>query len=198
MDIPMRPVKTKRDFVRRYQQGEFGNRAPTWDSLSEYRASKYRGLVHLRNRVAGGPTWYNVPWDEVEITWYIATCKVNGGRPAVLEKDLYISGMAPHDRGTIQGEVMLSPIRLGMGPHYELTYCSAKKPMREALAEETRYSTGLRAASLLRTYMDPSSYDWVQYLLETYPNHIVEFSCFSVPWGTIPNRNTVIWEVRAY
>lgn len=100
--------------------------------------------------------------------------------------------MAPHDKQTLQGEVQLSERWL------DLRYTFVKKPMRESLAEQELYASGLKAIWLLKTYFDPASYDWLQHLFDAYPGHVIEFSCFSVNWGTIPNRNTVVWECRLY
>ena len=179
------PIRTKRQFVKAYQANRFGNRAPTWDSLYDFRREDYRGLVHIRNRVAGGPTYYDLPPEDVRRMWYKLLDK------GVQGDSLYLSGMAPHiPHSTIQGEVRTSE------RHLDLTYTWVKKPMRDALREKTLYASGILANSLLRNAMDPSSYDWVQELLDLYPEHVIEFSCFSVYWGTIPNRNCVIWEVR--
>lgn len=59
-------------------------------------------------------------------------------------------------------------------------------------------SAGLLARSLLRHYCDPASVDCIYELLDLYPDHAIEFSAFRVPVGTVPHRNTVIWEVRDY
>jgi len=180
------PIRTKRQFVREYQKGTFGNRAPTWNTLAEFQASGYRGLVHIRNRVAGGPTWYDIPAQEVAQTWTDLV------RKGIKADSLYLSGMAPHHKGTIQGEIRRDELWL------TLTYCSAKLPMRESMANGASTAHGLAATMMLRHYMDPASFDWVMDLLDMYPDHVIEFSCFSIPWGTIPNRNTVVWEVRQY
>lgn len=186
-DIP-KPVLTKKDFVRRYQRGEFGNRAPTWGTLQHWefdRPHRIRSvLYHVRNMRAGGPTWYNLPFNQVSS---VALQAQNQG------ERIYISGMAPHDRGTFQGEIQQS---IG---HLDLTYTSARLPMRDAFREYgTNTYSGLLAIQRLRNWMDAASYDWVCELLARYPDHVIEFSCFEIPWGTIPNRNTVIWEVRKY
>ena len=179
------PVQTKVDFVRRYQAGEFGNRAPTWDTYEEFKESGYKGLVHIRNRVAGGPTWYDVPWDEVWYKFCECCCQVDGS-------SLYFSGMAPTATTSLQGEVRQSERYL------DLYYSTVPKPMRASLLEGGRQVYGILALSLLRTHMDASSFDWTQELLERYPGHVIEFSCYGVNWGTIPNRNTILWEVRNY
>jgi hypothetical protein len=177
-------VLTKLDFVRRYQAGEFGNRAPTWDTVKEFKRSGYVGLVHIRNRVAGGPTWYDVQSKDVE------------QRVAELEREghsqLYLSGMAPTHLTKIQGEVQRSIT------HLDLFYSTVPKPMRAALVEGGRSASGVMARLLLNSYADQASYEWIDCLLNRYPEHVVEFSVYSVYWGTIPRRNTVIWEVRKY
>ena len=101
--------------------------------------------------------------------------------------------MAPHHRGLIQGEVQRTFRGL------ELYWTKAILPMRDAFR---RYggatALGLVASAHLQAALDTLSYEWLGYLLDTYPDHIIEFSAFGVNWGTIPNRNTVFWEVRKY
>jgi hypothetical protein len=186
---PYLPVKNKRDFVRRYQQGEFGNCAPTWNVLNDFLASGYRGLVHLRNRVAGGYTLYDVPADDV---WHKSLEITQQG--LVAPQNLYYSGMAPTDKTLIQGEVME---REGCGLY--LYYSKVAKPMRAALIEKSQEASGIIAVSLLRYYLCQNSYEWLQTLLERYPFHVIEFSTYSEQWGTLaPRFNTVFWEVRNY
>ena len=181
-----KPVLSKEDFVLRYEKGEFGNQAPTWNTIQEFLESDYFGLVHIRNRVKGGPTWYNIDVREIYRVWNKI---LNTG---IKPQELYISGMASHERGTIQGEVCQSSNFL------DLTYCSARLPMRIALQEKATYVNGLEAVGLLKKHMNANSYGWFCDLLETYPEHVVEFSCFEVNWGTIPGHNTVFWECRKY
>lgn len=179
------PVRTKQDFVRRYEQGEFGNHAPTWSTIGEYMQSGYSGLVHIRNRVAGGPTWYNVSAERVVELWGLATRKSS---PHLL----YISAMAPTERTLFQGEIFLGP------GGYWLTYSRVAKPMREALREQATEARGVSATVLLDYYLDSHSRQWLDVLLDRYENHVVEFSTYSVKWGTLLGYNTVFWEVRLY
>lgn len=185
----MEPVLTKKDFVRRYEAGEFGNRSPTWNTLKEFiRAKRARHeLVHIRNRIAGGPTWYNVRAEQVVYEENYIVCNRLAKR-----EDLYFSLMAPTERTVIQGEVQQSC------HHLDLYYSTVKKPMRDALALGGKQVQGLTAKLLLEQYMDPSSLDHLDYLLNTYLGHVIEFSVYGINWGTIPNRNTVFWEVRKY
>lgn len=178
----MKPVKTKADFVRRYQANHFGNRAPTWDTLNEYLQDNYQGLVHIRNRVVGGPTWYDVKSEDVDLVWHRVV--------AMGHDQLYISGMAPTHLTLFQGEVQQST------NHIDLYYSQVRKPMRASLLEGGRQVSGILAIGLLRKYLCETSYDWLQTLLTEFEDHVIEFSTYATNWGTIPNVNTVFWEVR--
>lgn len=183
------PVLDKKDFVRRYAAGEFGNAAPTWNGFLDWslaNASKPREtFYHIRNRIKGGKTWYNVSDSDVARLWVDAVESEGIG-------NLYISEMAPTERTLIQGEVML-------GVHgLRLFYSRVKKPMREALHGSAEEVEGLVASNLLKRYLCPKSWEWLNYLLEAYPDHVIEFSTYSKSWGTLPGYNTVFWEVRNY
>lgn len=183
------PVLTKHDFVRRYSLGEFGNRSPTWDTIHEAIRDDlfYSGLIHIRNRVAGAETWYNV--DPTMAMEKYQECLSKGWKP----DQLYFSLMAPTEKTICQGEVFQSADR-GLA----LYYTTVAKPMREALKENAIQVYGIRAVETLKYYVDPSSYDWLQVLLERYPSHVVEFSTYSVELGTVPGMRTIFWEVRMY
>jgi hypothetical protein len=177
-------VNSKPDFARRYKAGEFGNGSPTWDTAQEFRRSGYRGIVHLRNRVAGGETYYNKSPEELLFIWGAVR------DPAAW----YCSAMAPHtEYGTWQGELVETAQGL------ELCWTSAKQPMRQAMAHYQGTDYGLPVVMALRRWMCPNSLEWTYELLRRYPGHVIEFSCFSRPWGTLyPKFNTVFWEVRKY
>lgn len=182
----MKSIKTKKDFVRRYQRGEFGNMPLTWDSLEEFRASVYPNLVHLRNRVAGGRTWYNIHPRHVGVVWQVAARQYGAS-------NLYISEMGPGDKyRSLQGEVQQSE------QHLTLTYTFLQKPLRTALLEDLHTTHGVNATQLLRRHMDASSWDWLNILLNEYPYHVIEFSTYTKYWGTLPRHNTLFWEVRDY
>jgi hypothetical protein len=178
----MIPVTSKSQFVKRYKSGEFGNASPTWDSVSLFLNDKSKfdnsQLFHLRNKTTGGKTWYNLKRSEI--------------KTIVVDGDYYVSSMAPSDKTVIQGEIRRSV------NHYDLTFNQVKLPMRDAFKVSQKYQKGLSALLLLKKYLDWNSFDWLQYLLNTYENHTVEFSTYSIEWGTLPNFNTVFWEVRNY
>lgn len=193
------PVLTKTDFVRRYQLGEFGNASPTWDDIDSFISiskdypfnAAVPGKYHLRNRTAGGATYYNLGWSMCVAKWIDQYED---------KKNWYASAMCPHEYNLIQGEVVQGSHVNGSGcAGVDLLYSTVVgKPMRDALKEETLWARGLMATSLLRTAMCPNSYEWLQFLLEAYPGHVVEFTTLSKEWGTIPGYNTIFWEVRNY
>lgn len=194
------PVLSKPDFVRRYSNGEFGNKSPTWESPYELSLSIERGeldgsLVHLRNRkTAGGQTYYNLEPRRALKLWNSKGGVTNGLALNSFGIDNWYCGkMAPHEHNLIQGEVYLGSRGL------ELTYSTVVGvPMRDALTRETLTTVGIRAIGVLRVNLNPVSYDWLQLLLTRYPGHVIEISVFRVNWGNLPGYNTVYWEVRNY
>lgn len=151
-----------------------------------------KGYWHIRNAgkagqvVQGGYTFYNIPTHDLVEEWY----RVTRLHP---EEFWYISGMAPHTRNLLQGELT------NLNGWWELYYSTVKDlPMREALAKEAKTIRGLSAKMKLRGVMNPLSYDWLEVLLDRYPGHAIEFSVFDKHWGNLPGYNTVFWEVRDY
>lgn len=183
---PYPPVRSKWDFVNRYKKGEFGNAAPTWGTLPEYEAADYRGLVHVRNKIPAGKTWYNLNHDQVKEAWAEALSL------GLNHTDLYISAMAPEHRKIFQGEVIEGAT--GM----RLYYNQQPLPMREGFEVEQKWAGGEQARRLIEHFFCPKSYDWLKVLFDRYPGHTIEFSTYEVEWGTLPGYNTVFWEVRSY
>lgn len=184
------PVLSKNDFVKRFLTNEFGNRGPNWNTFEEFQKSGYTGLVHIRNRVAGGWGKYDVPY------W-----KVRKELEAAIREHgdtFYLAGMAPTDRTILQGEVYQ---RAGATPKqcgWYLYYSTIREPMRAALAKGGKEAFGLEAVSLLKMSMNDADWEWLNILLDRYPGHVIEFSTYSIEWGTLPGHRTVFWEVRSY
>jgi len=106
--------------------------------------------------------------------------------------DLYISGMGPERLKLFQGET-----EIGIwGRH--LHFNVEALPMKEVQPEDWFDTNGANALYLLRSHLDARSFEWLEYLLQEYPGHVVEFSTYSVEWGSMPGYNTVFWEVRRY
>ena len=144
-------------------------------------------LFHIRNRIAGGPTWYDVAKFEMADRWAEATLQVPSDK-------LYISAMCPTQLTTIQGELMESPDT----GELRLYYSDVKKPMRQSLIEGGRQVGAAAARNLLQSYLNPRSLSWLYWLLSGYPGHVIEFTALSRCWGSEPGHNTLFWEVRRY
>ena len=67
---------------------------------------------------------------------------------------------------------------------------------REVMARHAREWSGSAATALLRHTLNDNSFDDLQTLLDTYPDHVVEFTALERCFGTVPGRNSVVWEVR--
>lgn len=192
-DIPIVPQKTepilsKRQFVAEYEKGTFGNRAPTWNTINEWiTGSIGYQLFHIRNRVAGGETWYDIPLNKV---LPVLASIITSGK--YKESDLYFSAMAPTEKTIFQGEVFRSY------RHLSLFYSCLPLTMREGLAKDGKQVYGLEAEMLIKHYLDQRSYEHLMWLLDTYDDHVVELSTYSVNWGTVSGMNTIYWEIRCY
>lgn len=187
MTLIIRPVKYKSDMYRRWLLGEFGNRLRCWESLGDWFESGFRGNVGLRYKVPGSPFCkYDIPWENVHLVYGEFLDK--GADHAKIT----IGEAAPDQHIMMQGEVMLST------RHYELHFSLHKAQMRDALKACPEWAHGIDAVVIMKHFMDPSSYNDIQEMLDTYQDHVIEFSCYSINLGDIPHRNTLIWEVRKY
>jgi hypothetical protein len=179
-------ISSKAAFYPLYEAGALGNRGPCWRTLDEYLASGYQDRIGIRTRKAGGRCDYYVPREEVPVR--VESFLRDGYQLG----DLSFQAMCPDQHLICQGEIVQGPWGTG------LLYSTERVPMRVALPN-ARQVAGATANAVLRSVCDPDSYEWIiEYLLPTYPNHVIEFTSFSRFWGTIPRRNTVIWEVRLY
>ena len=186
----MGPVLTKAEMYRMLQAGAFGNTIPRWFDLHEWRARghchRYElwGVQHSTKPAFPG-TRLDVHWRDVD-----AVVECNG-----FGRDYCISPMV-HQVGAVQweGDVYDHPERglicsgnVGPAPGSWRTHMKAP-----------RLWEGSAARSLLRHVLNPNSYEDLMVLVENYPNHVCELSALDVCFGTVPNRNAVVWEVRRY
>lgn len=178
-------VKDKTQMYEMLRAGLFGNTLRTWDTEEAYLASGYRGRTSLRCKQPGVTFRHGLSHDEVLVAYH--QC-FEGCNPS----EFVFCESAPDWAVTIQGEVQRGWEGL------TLTGSHDKSNNREAMRNKPFQLYGLVAQITLQEFMDPASYDDVMELLELYPDHVVEFSTFSVSLGSIPGRNTVIWEVRLY
>lgn len=174
-------IKRKSQMYELYHRGTFGNKNRNWLTLEDYLASDFHGLVALRETgKVGGKCYYNL--DRNGVLAHIPE----------FPKGYNISEMLPSDKLLLQGEIQ----RDSQGLY--LFYSKALAPMRDALKQSPQHARGVAVTMILQHYLDPSSLEDIYSLLDNYPDHVIEFSTYSCKVGEIPNRNTVIWEVRQY
>lgn len=196
-------IENKAKFFELWEAGVLGNRTRLWrDPEEAYRWAQLKDLNRLSNNTfttqteigfreirkagsAGAGAWEKVPWPLVHLTaerWKAA------GRNFILDDG------CPDDCRTLQGEVC----RTHRGLEGFLDTVS-KLPMRPAMAAGHMHHTShLQTLTLIRRFMDPSSRDDLEMLLDLYPDAAVEFSCFGRNVGIFPGRNTIFWETRNY
>lgn len=184
--LPERPpLLDKAEMYRSFDAGYFGNRVRYWRSREEIEQDSYRGLFSIRSKVRANPVaLYEIPYAKLDEA--IARLPHSHRNPGLLFFET-----PPHHKNVIQGEVLR---------HYDLVleYTRAPGPMRHAFAAERLVAHGITAKLILQDRLDPADYDDLMRLLELYPGHVVEFSTFRIPVGTVPGRKTVVWEVRFY
>lgn len=180
-------ITCKQQMYDLYEKGLLGNRPRIWKNLDELMAdTSYDGKVSIRYK---DPAFqykkYYVPKAQVP--------EVIAAIPAVVNHKLFtFNESMPDDKLVLQGEVGYTPFG------FELFYNTEKNiAMRDAMLRGKR-ATMLEARIRLQTAMDPSSYDDLWALLDTYEDAAVEFSTYSIDVGVYPHRNTVFWEVRNY
>ena len=180
-------IRYKSKGVRLFQQGYFGNCLAQWDCVSDAFASEHPGPFVLRQRSGGGGfCQYGIKRDEL----------FNVERHVIDDlgicwTELYINEEIPGPSVILNCEIF----RSWRGLH--LFYSRQPMNMRTALAHDGQVVVGLNALEILRECCCERGYDAVMEFLDRFPEHVLEVTCFSSPFGTLGWR-TIIWEVRDY
>lgn len=166
------------------REGRLGNYVETWDSVPKAivaGAFVNDGTVMIRSMVPNGPNKANLEAGSALEFQYELFCK---------GVEFVVQPMLNDQWRTVQGELIYEP-------DLKMWWSTMKRPMRQALREEPRWSNGAETMSVLAHYMDASSFADVFEIMDKYPNAVVEFGCFDRGVGVL-RRNTIIWEVREY
>ena len=181
-------INSKKDCYELYQKGFFGNKPITWNSIEEIVQSKWQEGICIRGIKKIGRTKVKYDLSLEEAKNYVNLLKEGG----ILEKDLTFNQSLPNNELTIQGEFMRSE------KSYSLLYTEVKEPMNLALKKESKWVEGVTALTIIKEKFSPSSYEDLQTIFDLFPDSIIEFSTYRINLGSLPNRNTLIWEVRNY
>ena len=181
-------IDSKREFYLLYENNLLGNKALTWNSYDEIVESEWKDCVCVRYRKNSerSKVKYNIPIDRLE--HLISDLEKEG----IYKKDLLFNQSMPDEKLTIQGELMQTE------NGFYILYTKVKKPMNIALRESEKSVWGLKAKLILERYLDASSYADIKEILEIFPDSVIEFSSYEINVGTLPGRNTIIWEVRNF
>ena len=183
-------ITNKNTSLDLFTKGAFGNTIKSWKTLKDVikdKGSDAKITMRYKGLYGGGPCHYNV--SILHATALILHYYETGNYD--LDK-FYFNDTADDSKLLIQGELCKSH-RL-----FELRYSTAPYPMREALRIAEKYTYGVKVIVFLKKHLTPSSYEDLMAIFETYPNSVVEFSCWGYNPGTLKGRNTVVWEVRNY
>jgi hypothetical protein len=187
-------ITHKKDFLNLWSKGTLGNRLRTFPNLDELRVSGYRGPVSIRSRRPDSRyTLYHIPQERLEdqIHFLILTEKMTA-------EEMYFGESAPDEHLVLQGEYFDGEANGQIFDRY-LMVDRQKTQMKKVLwNQRSETYSGLSSILLLQSVMDPDSCEDFRTLLRTYPNHVIEFSVYSVILGHLPHRNTLIWELRSY
>lgn len=179
-------ITSKHQFFELWKAGVLGNRTQLWTDPEDAYASMVPEIGFREIGKAGGGAWEKVKREDVFRTANMWTAL---GRKFIMDDG------APNHRSTMQGEVC----RTVRGLESFLAVGYGLPPMRQSIAAGLHRSYGyVETMVLLDRYMDPSSRDDLNMLLELYPEATVELSCFDVQVGNIPGRQVMFWEVRDY
>lgn len=171
-------IKTKTKMYEYLKKGLLGNTAKIYNSLNEIPKNE---ILSMRYNQAGN----------------ISKCDPNMTKDKLINRNIDLSEVTicqqpqQYANCLLNGEITKNHFGL------DLRYKIGNMWMRPAMKIADR-ATGLFAQKILDTYLTSSDYDCLMDLLDIYEGHIIEFTVFDNYVGTIPNRNTIIWEVRKY
>jgi len=181
-------VDSKKEYYFLYENGFLGNRPLTWNSIEEIIKTEWKGGICIRGKkgIARSKARFDLSLDEA--IEYIDKLKQEG----ISNEELTFNQSMPNSHLLIQGEIMRSL------KNYSLTYTTIKEPTNYAFAKETLHQEGINALHILKRNLFPSSYEDLNTLFDIFPDSTIEFGSYDICVGNLPNRNTIIWEVRNY
>lgn len=177
-------VTSKAEFFQLWKAGALGNRTQLWDDPWDAIKAGAPEVGFREIGKAGGGKW-----EKVRLIHVLTTAKRwrDEGRRFVMDDG------APDDKRTLCGEVCRT--YRGLEGILGVVQCPMRVAMQQGLLLPR---TGAAVLALLDRYMDASSRDDLEGLLDLFPDATVEFSCFTINVGVFPNRNSLFWETRDY
>lgn len=185
-------IDTKAEFYRLWHRGVLGNKLRTW-AHPDHIPADYHGNVMLRpmNSPGGSVPTIELPVKKARKFWRWAIARG-------ISPKRFANECAPDVEAVFQGEVYRDIGQLYLfGYHREYSPDNQSMRMRQALQRAVEYR-GLVAELMLRKCAFPASREDILELLDSYPDHIIEFTAYRRCVGNCRQRNVIIWEVRKY
>lgn len=178
------PITSKRVMYEMLGRGDFGNTLVQYAGVAEWVADGGPSLPWwgVRTKTPGGPCRLNCPAQEVAAT-------AASFAPHQINISVMISSVG---QVTFLGELYDAP---GGAVLTGREWPPQVHDWRPEMRTPTTW-TGAAVPLMLRRHLNPSSHEDLAALREAYPGHVYEFSCMDVCYGTVPGRNTIMWEVR--
>lgn len=180
-------VTNKRENMRRFIAGEYGNTIRTWLSLDDFYRSGFDRQVVLRSYRPGSPfcTFFVEPSDlPALVAGYVAR--------GADRSEFYVNEQMPDAAAAFHAELYRSE------EYLTARYAYLPGPQRPAFAAPgVKHVSGLAALLELEHRLDAPSMDNLRRLWDEYPDHVIELSAWNVAVGTLGWRS-VVWEVRAF
>lgn len=168
-----------------YEQGLFGNKPITWANVDQFIALGNRpGTYSLRYRSGGHEAFRRYELRSDEIPGAVLEIERAGG----LRDRISVNESMPDHTLLLQGDTTID--------HQSWYLFGSTEQTKMAIAlKRARQYHGSAALCRLKTCLDTPSFNQLEYLLDAYPDHIIEFSAYAIPVGVL-GYNTVFWDVR--
>lgn len=180
----MNNILNKKQFYKLWLNGALGNKINTWNTYKELIKSGHKKPVGLRS----------INQNNRFCFLYVNICDIKDliKRNHLNEKDIIYCEHAPDGTNLIMnGELCELPDGL------YLNYNTEMVTMRQAIPN-FKSIQGLKCKLYLKEILNPNSYNDLMFLINEYPDHIIELSVYNIDLGFLPNQNMIIWEVRRY
>lgn len=191
-------IKTKREYLELSRAGKLGNTLRTWWSYEDLINSKFQGHVTIRCYIRDSNMF--VPDILVKD---VATKLTEYMYAGALLSQFYFQEI-PHLKGCENkdcqgcGRILNAEVSWIEPHHMVLRYgTNPSLSLRRDLDQNGIEVYDLTALETLRYFIKDSGIDYIQNIMDNYPDCVMEFSCFGYSVG-VEKYPIVVWEVRQY
>lgn len=179
-----------------FARGLYGNNIRQWTHWSDAaNDTAYQGTYVIRYKGengAQGPAIFDIPRVRLLEQWLELLGQ--GWK----EERLYVNEAIPKDRIIFQSE--LSTGNWHQPEWYLVGHAGPGIHMRDAMKLHDFERTGLMARLYLREHMDASSWEDLNWMIDEWPNAVIELVVLDTPVGRLAytGRRCLVWEARCF